>query len=209
MGDRAGDLDRWRPLHLLTTATATCASSRRSSRSRVSASIPRTGTTCAAQPSGWRASSRSRAAEWWRPTATLPCWPSGSARPARPTILVYGHYDVQPPGDESRLDDAAVRAATVRDGRIYGARRDRRQGACRRRARDGEGAFAANGALPLNVRFLIEGEEEIGSPSLPAFLEEQRDELACDLVVSADGAMWRPGRARQSRSPRRGSSAST
>jgi acetylornithine deacetylase/succinyl-diaminopimelate desuccinylase-like protein len=49
-----------------------------------------------------------------------------------------------------------------------------------------------DGALPLNVRFLIEGEEEIGSPSLGPFLADHRDTLACDVVVSADGAMWRP-----------------
>jgi acetylornithine deacetylase/succinyl-diaminopimelate desuccinylase-like protein len=55
-------------------------------------------------------------------------------------------------------------------------------------------AFAAQeGALPLNVKFLFEGEEEIGSPHLPRFLREHAADLACDLVISADGAMWRPG----------------
>jgi acetylornithine deacetylase/succinyl-diaminopimelate desuccinylase-like protein len=54
-------------------------------------------------------------------------------------------------------------------------------------------AFAAQeGGLPLNVKFLFEGEEEIGSPNLPAFLHRRAGELAADLVVSADGAMWRP-----------------
>jgi acetylornithine deacetylase/succinyl-diaminopimelate desuccinylase-like protein len=106
-----------------------------------------------------------------------------------PTILVYGHYDVQPAGD---LDAWASSPFTpdVRDGRLYG-----------RGATDDKGpvvvaletarAFHESGTLPLNVRFLIEGEEEIGSPSLPRFLEAHRDELAAGLVVSADGAMWR------------------
>lgn len=113
------------------------------------------------------------------------------ASPNAPTILVYGHYDVQPAGDDAAWETPPF-APSVRDGRMYG-----------RGATDDKGpvvvaletarAFASRGAPPLNVRFLIEGEEELGSPSLPAFLDEHRDEVACDVVVSADGAMWRPG----------------
>ncbi len=109
--------------------------------------------------------------------------------PDAPTILVYGHYDVQPPGDESSWTTPPF-APDVRDGRLYG-----------RGASDDKGpvvvaletlrGFHERGELGLNVRYLIEGEEEVGSPSLPAFLDEHRDALAADLVVSADGAMWR------------------
>ncbi len=109
--------------------------------------------------------------------------------PEAPTILVYGHYDVQPPGDESSWTTPPF-AADVRDGRLYG-----------RGASDDKGPvivaletlrrFHERGGTGLNVRYLIEGEEEIGSPSLPAFIEEHRDALTADLVVSADGAMWR------------------
>ena len=52
--------------------------------------------------------------------------------------------------------------------------------------------MAQEGGLPLNVKFLFEGEEEIGSPHLPAFVRAHAAELAADLVISADGAMWRP-----------------
>ena len=111
--------------------------------------------------------------------------------PGAPTILVYGHYDVQPPGDEAEWDSPPFEP-TVRDGRIYA-----------RGATDDKGPLlvplfvaqeflARDGALPLNVRFLVEGEEEIGSPSLRSLLAARRQELAADLVVSADGAMWRP-----------------
>ena len=108
-----------------------------------------------------------------------------------PTILVYGHYDVQPAGDSTAWTTPPFEPS-VRDGRIYarGATDDK----CpvhvaletMRRFVEREGA------LPLNVRFLIEGEEEIGSPSLGPFLAANRDALACDAVISADGAMWRP-----------------
>jgi acetylornithine deacetylase/succinyl-diaminopimelate desuccinylase-like protein len=108
--------------------------------------------------------------------------------PGAPTILVYGHYDVQPAGDPAEWTTPPF-APDVRDGRIYA-----------RGATDDKGpvfvaletarAFAA--APPLTVKFLIEGEEEIGSPSLPAFLRAHAAELEADLVVSADGAMWRP-----------------
>jgi acetylornithine deacetylase/succinyl-diaminopimelate desuccinylase-like protein len=112
--------------------------------------------------------------------------------PGAPTILVYGHYDVQPPGDlDAWITPPFV--PSVRSGRIYarGATDDKcpvfvALETARR-------LLASEGALPLNVRFLIEGEEEIGSPSLGPFLARNRDVLACDLVVSADGAMWRPG----------------
>jgi acetylornithine deacetylase/succinyl-diaminopimelate desuccinylase-like protein len=110
--------------------------------------------------------------------------------PGAPTILVYGHYDVQPPGDEDAWTTPPF-APDVRDGRLYG-----------RGASDDKGPvvvaletarrFHERGEQGLNVRFLIEGEEEIGSPNLPTFLAEHADELAADLVVSADGAMWRP-----------------
>src|SRR4051794_16395764 len=111
--------------------------------------------------------------------------------PDAPAILVYGHYDVQPPGDAGEWTTPAF-APAVRDGRVYA-----------RGASDDKGpvfialetarAFHEAGGAPLTVRFLIEGEEEIGSPSLAAFLAAHADELAADLVVSADGAMWRAG----------------
>jgi acetylornithine deacetylase/succinyl-diaminopimelate desuccinylase-like protein len=106
--------------------------------------------------------------------------------PGAPTILVYGHYDVQPPGDPSEWTTPPFEA-TVRDGRIHA-----------RGASDDKGPVfvaletARRFSGELTVKFLIEGEEEIGSPSLPAFLRAHADELRADLVVSADGAMWRP-----------------
>jgi acetylornithine deacetylase/succinyl-diaminopimelate desuccinylase-like protein len=108
-----------------------------------------------------------------------------------PTILVYGHYDVQPPGDESEWTTPPFEPS-VRDGRIYARGATDDKGPVLVPLKVAEAVLAQDGALPLNVRFLIEGEEEIGSPSLVLFLDEHRDELEADLVVSADGAMWRP-----------------
>jgi acetylornithine deacetylase/succinyl-diaminopimelate desuccinylase-like protein len=107
-----------------------------------------------------------------------------------PTILVYGHYDVQPPGDESEWETPPFEPS-IRDDRIYarGATDDKGPVVV---ALETAKALDADGWPPLNVRFLIEGEEEIGSPSLGPFLAAHRDALAADLVVSADGAMWRP-----------------
>jgi acetylornithine deacetylase/succinyl-diaminopimelate desuccinylase-like protein len=111
--------------------------------------------------------------------------------PGAPTILVYGHYDVQPTGDEAEwvtapfelhVDGEVARGRGVTDdkGPVYMVLKTAR-------------AFIAQeGGLPLNVKFLFEGEEEIGSPHLPAFVTERAAELAADLVISADGAMWRP-----------------
>src|SRR4051794_28781012 len=108
-----------------------------------------------------------------------------------PTILVYGHYDVQPAGDEAAWTTPPF-APDVRDGRIYARGATDDKGPVYVALETARAFFARDGALPLNVRFLIEGEEEIGSPSLGPFLEHNRAALAADLVVSADGAMWRP-----------------
>jgi acetylornithine deacetylase/succinyl-diaminopimelate desuccinylase-like protein len=108
-----------------------------------------------------------------------------------PTVLVYGHYDVQPTGDlaewvtppfELTVDGDVVRGrgATDDKGPVYIV------------LKVAQAFLAQEGRLPLNVKFLFEGEEEIGSPHLPAFVRAHAAELAADLVISADGAMWRP-----------------
>ena len=108
-----------------------------------------------------------------------------------PTVLVYGHYDVQPTGDlaewetppfELHADGDIIRGrgATDDKGPVYMV------------LKTAQAFMAQEGGLPLNVKFLFEGEEEIGSPHLPAFVRAHAGELAADLVISADGAMWRP-----------------
>lgn len=110
--------------------------------------------------------------------------------PRAPTILVYGHYDVQPPGDLSEWASPPFEP-TVRDGRVYARGATDDKGPLLVPLLVAEELVARDGTLPLNVRFLLEGEEEVGSPSLPELLRRHRPELAADLVVSADGAMWR------------------
>ena len=110
--------------------------------------------------------------------------------PGAPTILVYAHYDVQPAGDESAWESPPFEA-TVRDGCIYGRGTSDDKGPLLVALEVAEAFWRRDGALPLNVRFLVEGEEEVGSVGLPPFLEAHRDELVADLVLSADGAMWR------------------
>jgi acetylornithine deacetylase/succinyl-diaminopimelate desuccinylase-like protein len=110
--------------------------------------------------------------------------------PGAPTILVYGHYDVQPPGDETEWESPPFSPA-VRDGRIYARGATDDKGPMLVPLKVAEAYLDSAGALPVNVRFLFEGEEEIGSPSLAGVLRAHGGELEADLVVSADGAMWR------------------
>ncbi|HEV7240053.1 MAG TPA: M20/M25/M40 family metallo-hydrolase [Thermoanaerobaculia bacterium] len=95
-----------------------------------------------------------------------------------PTVLVYGHHDVQPPGRMEQWLSPPFEA-TLRDGRIYG-----------RGTADDKGGFlaylAAARTSPCNLKFLIEGEEEIGSPHLAALLNEHRALFACDFIVLCD-----------------------
>lgn len=111
------------------------------------------------------------------------------AGPDLPTILIYGHFDVQPV-DPVELWSSPPFAPEVRDGRVYA------RGACDDKGNmlipilAVEALLRTEGHLPLNVKFLLEGQEEIGSPQLPAFVAEHRDLLACDMVISADTGQW-------------------
>ena len=112
--------------------------------------------------------------------------------PGKPTILVYGHYDVQPP-DPIEAWETPPFTPTIRDGRIHarGASDDKSPLWIAVSAL--EAWLAVEGRLPINVKLLLEGEEEIGSRSLPAIMETHRELLSADVLVSADGGRWRPG----------------
>ena len=117
--------------------------------------------------------------------------------PDAPTVLVYGHYDVQP-ADPLELWETPPFEPTVRttpihpDGALFA------RGAC-----DDKGQFfmhvkaieamLAQGPLPCNVKFMIEGEEEVGSANLAWFVERNRERLACDVILISDTGMLAPG----------------
>jgi acetylornithine deacetylase/succinyl-diaminopimelate desuccinylase-like protein len=112
------------------------------------------------------------------------------AAPGAPTILVYGHYDVQPP-DPVEAWRSPPFVLTSRDGRLHarGVSDDKGPSLL---AIEALGAMlAVEGKLPVNVSVLLEGEEEIGSATLGAILQAERDWLGADAVLSADGARWR------------------
>ena len=111
-------------------------------------------------------------------------------RPGAPTIIVYGHYDVQPPDPLGRWTTPAFEP-TIRDGRLYGRGVSDDKGPMLIPIKVAEAFFAVEGRLPVNVRFLFEGEEESGSVQLDRFIRERGDLLQADFVLSADGAMWR------------------
>jgi acetylornithine deacetylase/succinyl-diaminopimelate desuccinylase-like protein len=111
--------------------------------------------------------------------------------PGRPTVLIYGHYDVQPadPLDEWRSPPFEP---TVRDGNLYarGAADDKGQLYIHLRAV--AHLLATEGALPVNVRFLIEGEEEISGQSIERYVQAESAALAADAVLISDSPMYAP-----------------
>ena len=110
--------------------------------------------------------------------------------PDAPTVLVYGHYDVMP-ADPLELWVSAPFEPEVRDGKVYarGADDDKGQSMIQLKAFE---YMVRSGELRHNVKFILEGEEEIGSPSLAAFLQEHRELLACDIVLVSDTSMLAP-----------------
>lgn len=110
----------------------------------------------------------------------------------RPTVLVYGHYDVQPV-DPLHLWETPPFEPDERDGKLFarGATDDKGQLFLHIKAVE---ALLSQGKLPVNVKFCIEGEEEITSPNLPGFLEQHRDMLAADCVLISDTSLLEPGK---------------
>jgi acetylornithine deacetylase/succinyl-diaminopimelate desuccinylase-like protein len=106
-----------------------------------------------------------------------------------PTVLLYAHHDVQPPGERSDWLSEPFEP-TERDGRIFG------RGSCDDKAGVvlHASTLLAHGARPpVGVKVFIEGEEEVGSPNLGAFLERYGNDLSADVIVLADAANWRAG----------------
>jgi acetylornithine deacetylase/succinyl-diaminopimelate desuccinylase-like protein len=109
----------------------------------------------------------------------------------RPTVLIYGHYDVQP-ADPLALWTSPPFEPAVRDDRVYARGASDDKGNLFAALKAVEAVHALAGRPPVNLVLLFEGEEEIGSPSLGAFAERQRALLAADVIVSADGSMAGP-----------------
>jgi acetylornithine deacetylase/succinyl-diaminopimelate desuccinylase-like protein len=106
----------------------------------------------------------------------------------RPTVLIYGHYDVQP-AEPLELWDSDPFEPVVKDGALVARGASDDKGQAFAHVAGALALLEADGELPLNVKFLIEGEEEIGSAHLAAAIEAHRDRLAADAVVVSDGAM--------------------
>jgi len=112
--------------------------------------------------------------------------------PGAPTVLIYGHYDVQP-AEPLELWTSPPFEPTVRDGNIFARGSVDDKGQLFLHVKALEAHLATRGRLPVNVVVIAEGEEEIGSEHLAAFVQEQRKMLKADAVVISDSAMFAPG----------------
>jgi len=110
--------------------------------------------------------------------------------PGAPTVLVYGHYDVQPPDPLDKWLTPPFEPS-VRDGRLYARGASDDKGPLMIPIIVAEAYGALRGRLPVNLKMLVEGEEETGSPHFEPTVARLSERLACDVVISADGAMWR------------------
>ncbi len=113
--------------------------------------------------------------------------------PGAPTALVYGHYDVQPPDP---LDEwlSPPFEPTVRDGNLYARGATDDKGQMLTHVKSAQAWLRGEGKLPVNLKFLIEGEEEVGSEHLERFIEQHRERLACDVIVISDTSQFAPGK---------------
>ena len=112
--------------------------------------------------------------------------------PALRTVVIYGHYDVQPP-EPLELWDSPPFAPEQRDGRLYGRGASDDKAGVLTAIQAVEAYLASGSKPPVNVTFLIEGEEEIGSPNLEQFIKDHKALVTADLAISADGGIYAAG----------------
>src|ERR1700676_2319913 len=112
--------------------------------------------------------------------------------PGKPTVLFYGHYDVQPP-EPLELWTSPAFEPTVRDGKLFGRGTADDKGQVHIHLKALEALNKATGKLPLNVKVMIEGEEEVGSVNLWEFVQKNRERLKADALVVSDTSMLAKG----------------
>lgn len=112
--------------------------------------------------------------------------------PGKPTLLIYGHYDVQP-AEPLELWETPAFEPTIKDGKIWGRGTTDDKGQLYTHVKAVEAFFENNGCLPINVKFILEGEEEVGSESLMRYVSENKEKLKCDAVLISDTSMLGPG----------------
>lgn len=112
--------------------------------------------------------------------------------PGKPTVLLYGHYDVQPP-DPLELWHTPPFEPTERDGNLYARGSADDKGQMYMHIKAIEALFAVNRTLPCNVKFLIEGEEEVGGASIAKYVEKHPDKLKADVALVSDTALYAEG----------------
>ena len=126
------------------------------------------------------------------PTAGHPVvWARNKHQPGRRTVLIYGHYDVQPP-DPLELWDSPPFEPVLKHGYVFARGATDNKGQILSHILGIQETIEKNGDLPVNVDLVIEGEEEIGSANLGKFLNQNRDALKCDVVLVSDTGMIAP-----------------
>lgn len=110
-----------------------------------------------------------------------------AAGPAKPTALIYGHFDVQP-AEPLDLWQSPPFEPAIRGDNLYGRGASDMKGQVMASLKAVE-ALLDSGGLPINIKYLVEGEEEIGSPNLEAFIKDRREMLACDFAINPDTGM--------------------
>lgn len=113
----------------------------------------------------------------------------GGPKDAETCVLIYGHYDVQPEGDLKLWHSAPFEPA-IRDGVIYGRGTADDKGQLFTHLLAAQAWLKTSGTLPIRAKYLIEGEEEIGSKNLPEFLQTHKERLACDYIALSDTAKF-------------------
>ena len=112
--------------------------------------------------------------------------------PGKPTLMFYGHYDVQPVDPVSQWITPPFEP-TERNGNLHARGASDDKGQCFTHVKAVEAWLKTEGKLPINVKFLIEGEEESGGGNLEAFIEHNHEKLKCDYVVVSDSGQFAPG----------------